>query len=775
MNNHPEQGGNLETGVKRFGEDLRIRATLALSNIIDSLPHIKKKNVGRALAAGAFGLLEAACAAKPVLQQSTAAIETKTPESTPLPGLFFNVLSADQKSPNPIPQDLLQQLDNKLTNNNRLNPNHSPVTVSEIVGVEAVDPENPKKTAGFFFVETNQNQSEKNNPHFVMFKDNQGHVIVNSYKAFASVGPDGQVDVIYWTGGGKVFLTIHLAETLAPGEDANVKLKDPEFQKKLGDDMNKGAITGMDLSNPYTKDEVTLSNANQPGVLARAIDAFQQYGSGLFAIPVANAAEPQANTAATPQPSSTPPATATQEATATATAISSPTSIDTATPQVTPTEDPQAQLQEYLQSTDGQLAVSNYLRATLGKEITKTDIDVAVARLSQADAQVKLKDGELVIVDPATADPKNGIPGTPLFKYENTDSNWSIARLGYLGKLDGVDFGFAVHFGDFAYHKYTQQDYDLIASEASLAAPEDAFMWSSLRWKGPDEFTWQASDQFVNWAVANNLKVRAQNLIWDKDNYPDWFMAEIQKAKSNTNKQEVKNIFIKYMNDYLTAVGERYKGKIAEWVVLNELFDDNGNLNKNNFWVANIGPDIGEIAINTLRQQIGNSGQIVINDGKTEIINPRSTGLYNYVKDLKDRGILHDGDAVGFQFHTSFKDSSITKDNIKANFRRFAKLGLKIKITEMDMFDVMSNDPATLKSKADKWRSIVEAALEINEEFGNNVVDDITVWGLKDDDTWYHYIMPNQAGYPLMFDKDDNPELVYFDVKRAFLAAALKK
>ncbi len=92
MNNHPEQGGNLETGVKRFGEDLRIRATLALSNIIDSLPHIKKKNVGRALVAGAFGLLEVACDVKPVLPptstlrpEAQTAIPTVKPTASPTP------------------------------------------------------------------------------------------------------------------------------------------------------------------------------------------------------------------------------------------------------------------------------------------------------------------------------------------------------------------------------------------------------------------------------------------------------------------------------------------------------------------------------------------------------------------------------------------------------------------------------------------------------------------------------------------------------------------
>lgn len=90
-----------------------------------------------------------------------------------------------------------------------------------------------------------------------------------------------------------------------------------------------------------------------------------------------------------------------------------------------------------------------------------------------------------------------------------------------------------------------------------------------------------------------------------------------------------------------------YKGQLYAWDVVNEAFDDSGNLRRS-IWYNTFGESyIGEAF--KLAHAADSSVNLYINDYNIEYNNAKSNALYNLVKKLKGQGIPIHG--VGFQGH----------------------------------------------------------------------------------------------------------------------------
>ena len=226
------------------------------------------------------------------------------------------------------------------------------------------------------------------------------------------------------------------------------------------------------------------------------------------------------------------------------------------------------------------------------------------------------------------------------------------------------------------------------------------------------------------------------------------------------------------MREYIKAAVTRYKGQFKDWVLLNEILEANGNLDQNNFWVKIIGPDIAKIAIQEARNADPNIS-IIINDYPMLWNDKKTNGMVALATQLKQEGLLTNRDAIGVQAHDSianpkWQNLPLAKEEIKSTLRKFAQLGIHVRITELDLFDVMSDDYQTRQKKAEIFKTIIEACFEVNAEFGYPVVDNITTWGIKNDESWQYYVKGKDFGYPLYFDKDFNPEPAFYGMLQAF-------
>ncbi|WP_046527959.1 endo-1,4-beta-xylanase [Cellulomonas sp. FA1] len=246
------------------------------------------------------------------------------------------------------------------------------------------------------------------------------------------------------------------------------------------------------------------------------------------------------------------------------------------------------------------------------------------------------------------------------------------------------------------------------------------------------QFSYTNGDRIVNDALGKGKKVRGHTLAWHAQQ-PGW----MQGMEGSALRQAMLN--------HVTQVATHYRGKIYAWDVVNEAFADDGRGSRRDSNLQRTGNDWIEAAFRAARAA-DPGAKLCYNDYGTDSINPKSTGVYNMVRDFKARGVPID--CVGFQSHFG---TTIPGD-YRANLQRFADLGVDVQITELDI-EQGSN-------QANAYRQVVEACLAVSRCTG------ITVWGVRDTDSW------RTGKNPLLFDGNGNKKAAYTSTLNALNAGS---
>jgi endo-1,4-beta-xylanase len=257
------------------------------------------------------------------------------------------------------------------------------------------------------------------------------------------------------------------------------------------------------------------------------------------------------------------------------------------------------------------------------------------------------------------------------------------------------------------------------------------------------QFNFATADSMVNFAAANGKKIRGHTTVWHISN-PGWLT-----GRSWTGAQ-----LDPVMKTHIQTVLTHFKGKVPVWDVVNEPFDDNGGW-RPTVWYNAIGPNY---IANALRyaSEADPTAKLFINDYGVEWINPKSTAMYNLVRNLKAQGVPIHG--VGFQAHLEAEPGgwSPTRDEVQANVQRFADLGLDVEFTELDVRT--SPAPGTqaqkLQAQANIYANVANACQAVSR------CTRITAWGVDDGHTWL-----GAAEMPLMFNTAFQPKPAYTTVR----------
>jgi endo-1,4-beta-xylanase len=178
-----------------------------------------------------------------------------------------------------------------------------------------------------------------------------------------------------------------------------------------------------------------------------------------------------------------------------------------------------------------------------------------------------------------------------------------------------------------------------------------------------------------------------------------------------------------------------YKGRIYAWDVVNEAFADDGSGRHRGSVFQNVlGNGFIEEAFRTARAA-DPSAKLCYNDYSIENWSDAKTqGVYNMVKDFKARGVPID--CVGFQSHFGAGGPPASFQTTLSNF---AALGVDVQITELDI----------AQASATAYANTVKACMNVARCKG------ITVWGIRDSDSW-------RTGLnPLLFDAGGNKKPAY--------------
>jgi endo-1,4-beta-xylanase len=303
----------------------------------------------------------------------------------------------------------------------------------------------------------------------------------------------------------------------------------------------------------------------------------------------------------------------------------------------------------------------------------------------------------------------------------------------------------------------------LILKEFNSMTPENAMKMGPIH---PDEnrYNWADADKIADFAVKNELKLRGHTLCWHNQT-PNWFF------KDSAGKQVSKEVLLQRMKRHITDVVTRYKGKIYAWDVVNEAVPDTGtDVYRKSKFLEIIGEEYIQRAFEYAHEADPNA-QLFYNDYNTENKAKRDK-IYLIVKGLLEKGVHING--VGLQAHWSLYEP--TAKELEESITKFASLGLKVQITELDVSVHPKQHEASKEAFTDKSEFTPEMEqkqaehykmlFEVFRKYKDNITG-ITFWNLSDKATWLdNFPIKGRKDYPLLFDTELKRKKAYFGVVR---------
>jgi len=276
-----------------------------------------------------------------------------------------------------------------------------------------------------------------------------------------------------------------------------------------------------------------------------------------------------------------------------------------------------------------------------------------------------------------------------------------------------------------------------LASEFSILTPENAMKFEPLH-PDRDRYDFSNADAIVDFAEAHGMQVRGHTLVWHNQ-LPPWLTV------GNWARDEL----IEILREHIMTVVGHYRGRVVAWDVVNEAVADDGSL-RDTIWLRGIGPEYIDMAFEWAHEADPDS-LLFYNDYGGEGQGQKSDAIYALVQDLLQRGVPIHG--VGLQMHVGL-DWSPDPQDVAANMKRLAALGLGVHITEMD---VRIKDPATEEELAEQAR-VYGDMLKVCLSAENCKA--FVMWGFTDRYSWIPYFFPGWDA-ALILDESYSPKPAY--------------
>ena len=281
----------------------------------------------------------------------------------------------------------------------------------------------------------------------------------------------------------------------------------------------------------------------------------------------------------------------------------------------------------------------------------------------------------------------------------------------------------------------------IAAAQFNSVTPENEMKWSVVE-PNRGQFNWSGADQIVNFAQSHGQRVRGHNLVWHSQ-LPGWLTSgQFTSAQLTTIMQQ----------HIATEVG-RYRGRAAQWDVVNEPFNDNGTL-RSDIWTQAMGSGYIATALRAARSADPNA-RLFLNDFNIEGVNAKSTAMLNLVKSLKSQGVPIDG--VGFESHFILGQ---VPSSLQQNIARFTAAGVSVEITELDVRMTLPTSSTKLTQQANDYRTVVNACLAVSG------CGAITVWEFTDKYSWVPSTFSGQGAADI-YDQNLQTKPAYTAVQQA--------
>ncbi|KAG8805131.1 hypothetical protein FRC17_005713 [Serendipita sp. 399] len=294
------------------------------------------------------------------------------------------------------------------------------------------------------------------------------------------------------------------------------------------------------------------------------------------------------------------------------------------------------------------------------------------------------------------------------------------------------------------YHIPDQPYTQLVLAQFGQLTAENSLKWESTE-PTRNNFTYTNGDLIVKTAKKNKMTFRAHVLVWHSQ-LPAWVTA------GNFTKNEL----ISVMKNHIVNVAGHYRGDVATWDVVNEVFNEDGTFRSTVFYNT-IGAEFIDIAFKTAKKADPHA-VLAINDYNIDGLGPKSTAMVNLVKSSRSRGIPIE--QIGAQAHLVV---GTLPTNIRENWQQFADTGAQVAITEIDIRMPTPPTAASLAQQAADYKTVVSACLAVRKCVG------LTLWVASDKYSWVPGVFAGE-GAPLPWDENLNPKPAYYSIVEALKA-----
>lgn len=316
---------------------------------------------------------------------------------------------------------------------------------------------------------------------------------------------------------------------------------------------------------------------------------------------------------------------------------------------------------------------------------------------------------------------------------------------------------------------------ELIVREFNSVTPENDMKMGPLH-PAEHRYNWSNADAIVAFAQKNGIRIRGHNLLWHNQ-APAWLF--VDSAGNYVSKE----VLLQRLKDHITTVVKHFKGKVYAWDVVNEAVDDNPSVYlRNSLWYQICSEDFIAKAFE-YAHAADPSAELFYNDYNSENEYKREK-IYRLLKDLIDHKVPITG--VGIQGHWNLYSPSA--DQIRKALDRYASLGLKIQITELDInihggganAQQPAVDSGLTPALAQKQAARYKEIFEIFRSY-KHVITGVTFWNVSDRYSWLDSRNGGAAGgaaageptshiirkaYPLLFDENLQRKKAYWEIAK---------
>lgn len=291
------------------------------------------------------------------------------------------------------------------------------------------------------------------------------------------------------------------------------------------------------------------------------------------------------------------------------------------------------------------------------------------------------------------------------------------------------------------YSEIYQREFNSLTAENAMKMKS---IFQGIDNMGNHIYDWSKSDAIVNYAEANDMNIHGHTLIWH-ESIPDFL-----QNFSGTNDQ-----FQAVIETYITDVVNRYQGKVDSWDVVNEAIDDNSVSLRNTLFLNRMGKDYVKKCFQFARNADANV-MLFYNDYNLIFDSKKQKSALALIDDLIKSDLI---DGVGYQMHINYDFPS--KSVIRSATNQIVKRQLLVHFSELDVKVNPNGDiDQFIKNRALAQRNKVNDVVTVYNNIPNKFKYALTVWGLKDDDSWIMQRYGNMD-WPLLFDSSLNKKEAY--------------